>query len=170
MKIFAVILLFSAMTCYQNGKDLREEGKQVEAMQAFIKAAHTSKDDEALLGRIYSNMANMCRQANDHETAYEVYEISATHFRKTDDILAYAYALNNMAWEQAALGKKDEALRLVDSAVTIYPQEPLLDKVRESRAAACFFRQEYDSVLVYTAPPRSCYHESELHAYLRPQG
>lgn len=157
MKIFAVILLFSAMTCYQNGKDLREEGKQVEAMQAFIKAAHTSKDDEALLGRIYSNMANMCRQANDHETAYEVYEISATHFRKTDDILAYAYALNNMAWEQAALGKKDEALRLVDSAVTIYPQEPLLDKVRESRAAACFFRQEYDSVLVYTAPPANDY-------------
>ena len=64
MNIFAVILLSSAMTCYQNGKALREEGKQVEAMQAFIEAAHSETEDEALLGRVYSNMANMCRQAN----------------------------------------------------------------------------------------------------------
>ena len=92
------------MTCYQNGKALREEGKQVEAMQAFIEAAHSETEDEALLGRVYSNMANMCRQANDHETAYEVYEMSAAHFKKTDDSLAYAYALNNMAWEQAVMG------------------------------------------------------------------
>ena len=174
MKILAVILASCAMTCYQNGKALREEGKQVEAMQAFIEAAHSGTDDEALLGRVYSNMANMCRQANDHETAYEVYEMSAEHFGRTDDTLAYAYALNNMAWELAAAGKKEEALRLVDSALSLQMSavrlQTLQAKVVESRAAACFFRQEYDSVLVYTAPPRSCYHESELHAYLRPQG
>ena len=76
------------MSLYQNGKALREEGKQVEAMQAFIEAAHSETEDEALLGRVYSNMANMCRQANDHETAYEVYEMSAAHFKKTDDSLA----------------------------------------------------------------------------------
>ena len=139
------------MTLYQNGKTLREEGKQVEAMQAFIEAAHSGTDDEALLGRIYSNMANMCRQANDHETAYKVYEMSAEHFRKTDDTLAYAYALNNMAWELASMAHKDSALALIAQAVTTYPQEPLLDKVRETRAAACFFRQEYDSVLSYTS-------------------
>lgn len=138
------------MTLYQNGKALREEGKQVEAMQAFIEATHSTTDDEALLGRVYSNMANMCRQANDHETAYTVYEISATHFAKTDDTLAYAYALNNMAWEQAVMANKEQALALVDSAVTLYPQEPLLDKVIETRAATCLFRQEYDSVLYYT--------------------
>ena len=73
MKIFAVILLSGAMALYQNGKALREEGKQVEAMQAFIEATHSGTDDEALLGRIRSNMANMCRQANDHETAFEIY-------------------------------------------------------------------------------------------------
>lgn len=150
MCIFAVILVSSAMTLYQNGKALREEGKQVEAMQAFIEATHSTTDDEALLGRVYSNMANMCRQANDHETAYTVYEISATHFAKTDDTLAYAYALNNMAWEQAVMANKEQALALVDSAVTVYPQEPLLDKVIETRAAACLFREEYDSVLYYT--------------------
>ena len=142
------------MTCYQNGKALREEGKQVEAMQAFIEAAHSETEDEALLGRVYSNMANMCRQANDHETAYEVYEMSAAHFRKTDDTLAYAYALNNMAWEQAVMGEKEKALRLVDSALSLQlsavSRQTLQAKVMETKAAACLFRQEYDSVLYYT--------------------
>lgn len=155
MKIFAVILVSCAMTFYQNGKALREEGKQEEAMQAFIEAAHSGTEDEALLGRVYSNMANMCRQANDHETAYEVYEMSAAHFKKTDDSLAYAYALNNMAWEQAAAGKKEEALKLVDSALSLQMSavrlQTLQAKVVETRAAACFFRQEYDSVLSYTS-------------------
>ncbi len=146
-----------ALALYQQGRALREEGKQVEAMQAFIEAAHSGTDDEALLGRVYSNMANMCRQANDHETACRVYAFSAEHFRKAADTLAYAYALNNMAWEQAAMGHKDSALALVEKAVRVYPQEPLLEKVRESRAAACLFAKEYDSVLVYTTPPANEY-------------
>lgn len=154
MNIFAVILLSSAMTCYQNGKALREEGKQVEAMQAFIEAVHSETEDEALLGRVYSNMANMCRQANDHETAYEVYEMSAEHFKKTNDSLAYAYALNNMAWEQAVMGEKEKALRLVDSALSLQLSavslQTLQAKVMETKAAACLFREEYDSVLYYT--------------------
>ena len=119
-------------------------------MQAFIEAAHSGTEDEALLGRVYSNMANMCRQANDHETAYEVYGMSAEHFRKTNDTLAYAYALNNMAWEQAVMGEKEEAYMLIDSAVRIYPYSPLIEKVIETKSAACLFRQEYDSVLYYT--------------------
>lgn len=145
------------MTLYQHGKVLREEGKQVEAMQAFIEAAHSGTDDEALLGRVYSNMANMCRQANEHETAYKVYALSAGHFLKADDTLAYAYALNNMAWEQAVMGHKDSAMTLVDSAVHCYPRPPLTDKIIETKAAACLFRQEYDSVLVYTTPPANDY-------------
>lgn len=155
MRILAVILVSCAMTLYQNGKALREEGKQVEAMQAFIEAVHSGTEDEALLGRVYSNMANMCRQANDHETAYTVYELSAEHFWKTDDSLAYAYALNNMAWEQAAMGQKEEALRLVDSALSLPlsagSRQTLQAKVIETKAAACFFREEYDSVLYYTS-------------------
>lgn len=149
------------MTLYQNGKALREEGKQVEAMQAFIEAAHSETEDEALLGRVYSNMANMCRQANDHETAYEVYEMSAEHFKKTDDSLAYAYALNNMAWEQAVMGEREKALRLVDSALSLQlsaiSRQTLQAKVMETKAAACLFREEYDSVLYYTKDAENDY-------------
>ena len=165
MKIFAVILLSCTLTLYQHGKTLREEGKQVEAMQAFIEAAHSGTDDEVLLGRVYSNMANMCRQANEHRTAFEVYKLSAEHFAKSYDSLAYAYALNNMAWEQAAMKHKQRALSLVDSAITCYPYLPLTEKVIETKAAACFFKQEYDSVLYYTASS----HDSDYLLMLRAQ-
>ena len=57
-----------ALALYHQGRALREEGKQAEAMQAFIEAAHSGTDDEALLGRVYSNMANICRQATTSST------------------------------------------------------------------------------------------------------
>lgn len=155
--ILSILLLSTPVALYEQGKALREEGKQVEAMQAFIEAAHSETDDEALLGRVWSNMANMCRQANDHQTAFEVYTLSAEHFRKAADTLAYAYALNNMAWERAVMGNKEEARTLVDSAMRCYPKEPLTNKIIETKAAACLFAKEYDSVLLYTMPPANEY-------------
>jgi len=145
-----------AQLCYEQGKALREQGEPVQAMQVFLRAAQCGHD-ERLLGRVYSNMANMCRQAGEHGKAYRVYAVSAAHFAAAEDTLAYAYALNNMAWEQAVMGHKDSALALVDSAVHCYPRPPLTEKVTETRAAACFFREDYDSVLYYTAPPANDY-------------
>ena len=146
-----------ARAWYEQGKALREQGKPDEAMEAFLKAAGSGTTDEALLGRVWSNMANMCRQSNDHRKAFEVYAVSAEHFLAAQDTLAYAYALNNMAWEQAVLGHKDTALMLTGEAVQAYPRPPLTDKVTETRAAACFFTQDYDSVLYYTTPPANDY-------------
>jgi len=146
-----------ARTLYEQGKALREAKKPAEAMQCFIHATHSSTRDEALLGRIYSNIANMCRQANEHALAFRVYTLSADHFAASGDTLAYAYALNNMAWEQATMGHKDSALALVQAALTVYPQDPVIEKVRESRAAACLFAGEYDSVLLHTTPPADDY-------------
>lgn len=142
---------------YEQGRALREQGEQTQAMQAFLKAANSGSTDEALLGRIYSNMANMCRQANEHDKAFYVYTLSADHFAASGDTLAYAYALNNMAWEQAVMGHKDSALLFIGQAVQCYPDSPLTAKVLESYAAACLFAEEYDSVLFYTAPPANDY-------------
>ena len=142
---------------YEQGKALREQGEPAEAMAVFMQAAHSGTDDEMLLGRVYSNMANICRQANEHALAYYVYGLSAEHFRASGDELAYAYALNNMAWEQAAQGKKDSALALIAEAVQAYPLYPLTEKVIETRATACIFANEYDSVLYYTSLPDNDY-------------
>ena len=168
--ILLVAILFGAMfsSCtspshdevqawYEQGKALRAQGEPQEAMEFFLKAAHSGTDDEMLLGRVYSNMANICRQANEHALAGYVYALSADHFAAAGDDLAYAYALNNVAWEHAARAHKDSALLLVAEAVRIYPLSPLTDKVIETRAAACLFAQEYDSVLYYTLPPANDY-------------
>ena len=160
------IVLFSSCTqranvdariYYEQGRALREQGDQVQAMQAFLKATQSGSTDERLLGRIYSNIANMCRQANEHKKAFRVYSVSAEHFAASGDTLAYAYALNNMAWEQAVMGHKDSALLFIGQAVQCYPDSPLTDKIIESRAAACLFAEEYDSVLFYTVPPANDY-------------
>lgn len=142
---------------YEQGKAMREQGEPAEAMAVLLKAAHSGTDNEGLLGRVYSNMANICRQANEHELAYQVYMLSAEHFAASKDELAYAYALNNMAWERAVIGYKDSALALIREAVMIYPLNPLTDKVIETHAAACLFAEEYDSVLYYTLPPSNDY-------------
>lgn len=136
---------------YENGKILRREGKQVEAMQEFLAALQTGTDDYILLGRVYSNMANMCRQAEQHDIAYEVYKLSAEQFCQANNPLAYAYALNNMAWERAVTGKKEEALVLIDSAVSVCDSSVLCGKIQETRAAACLYAGQYDSTLFYAS-------------------
>ena len=146
-----------ARRCYEEGRSLRQNGEYVEAMHHFVSAAQSNTDDHSLLGRVYSNMANMCRQAEQHDLAFSIYTISAQQFAQTQDSLAYAYALNNMAWEQAVLGHKDSALTLVDSAITICPSEELLSKVAESQSAAYLYAEQYDSALFYSAHINNAY-------------
>ena len=138
-----------AWMCYEQGKALREAGEPVAAMQSFIKAEHSARSAYHLKGRVYSNVANMCRQAERHELAYDIYGLSTEQFRLANDSLAVAYALNNMAWEQAVMGHKDTALWLVDSALATYPNEAVQTKVMESRAAACLYAAEYDSAIYW---------------------
>ena len=138
-----------AWMCYEQGKALREAGEPVKAMQSFITAAQNAKDSHGLSGRIYSNMANMCRQAERHEMAYDIYTLSAEQFALAYDTLATAYALNNMAWQQAVMGHKDTALLLIDSALAVCPSEAVQSKVNESFAASYLYAEQYDSVLIY---------------------
>lgn len=146
-----------AQAWYEQGRELRQSDDQEQAMRAFLRAANSGAKDERLIGRVWSNIANMCRQANEHNKAFHTYAVSAGHFAAANDTLAYAYALNNMAWEQAVMGHKDSALALIHAAVQSYPRQPLTDKIIESHAAACLFAEEYDSVLFYTASSNNDY-------------
>lgn len=161
-KLFYILCLCAVVSCarshssddrarqfYEQGKQLREAGEPVAAMQAFITAEQSVRKDHALHGRIYSNMANMCRQAERHEMAYDIYTLSTEQFALAQDTLAVAYALNNMSWEQAVMGHKDTAFALIDSALAVYPSPLVQSKVKESRAAAHLYAGEYDSTLVY---------------------
>ena len=121
-------------------------------MQAFLSAVRVPSDEFAVKGRAYSNMATMCRIGEQHELAFDLYRQSLNQFVAAEDTLAQAFALNNMAWEKAVLADKQTAFQLLDSALALSSSEAVQTKVLESRAAACLYAAEYDSVLFYTVP------------------
>lgn len=139
----------NAESYYHEGRALREQNRPIAAMEAFIASTRTCSRDYAIKGRSYSNMATMCRMGEQHALAYSLYEQSALLFSQAHDTLAYAYALNNMAWEKAVQGNKYEAYILADSSEKVCPAIPIKTKTIETRAAACLYACEYDSVLYY---------------------
>ena len=139
-----------AESYYSQGRQLRDANQPVEAMNAFIAATRTPSHEYTIKGRAFSNMATMCRIGERHESAFSLYEKSAQEFARAQDSLAFAYALNNMAWEQAVLGHKQQALQLIDSALFICDREEMHLKVAESQTAAYLYAGEYDSVLLCT--------------------
>lgn len=149
----------NAESYYAQGRQLREADEPIQAMKAFIAATRVSSSEYSYIGRSYSNMATMCRISERHDLAYELYERSAQQFLQAKDTSAYAFALNNMAWEQAVRGNKELANTLVDSAISVCPSKTLLAKVPETQAAACLYAGEYDSTLYYTekVPMESTY-------------
>lgn len=148
-----------AETYYRQGRELREANQPVAAMEAFIAATRVSSDEYSYKGRSFSNMATMCRMGERHALAYTLYEKSAEQFAKANDSLAYAYALNNMAWEQAVMGHKDTAMVLIKDALAACATEEVKEKIKESQIAAYLYAEEYDSVLTATQiyPMESAY-------------
>lgn len=144
---------------YRQGRQYREAGEPVAAMNAFIAATRVHSHEYSFKGRSFSNMATMCRIGERHELAYALYEQSFYQFELAQDSLAQAYALNNMAWEQAVLAHKQEAMRLVEEALSVCSDTAVQNKVLESQAAACLYAEEYDSVLYYAqqSPSESVY-------------
>ena len=143
---------------YRQGRQYREDGEPVAAMNAFIAATRVHSHEYSIKGRSFSNMATMCRIGEQHELAYALYGQSFCQFELAQDSLAQAYALNNMAWEQAVLAHKQEAMHLVDAALSLCADTAVQNKVLESQAAACLYAEEYDSVLYYAQQsPSSVY-------------
>jgi len=147
----------TAESYYRQGRELREADEPVAAMKSFIAATREHSREYNFKARSWSNMATMCRMGERHDLAYALYEKSLEQFTLAKDTLAQAYALNNMAWEQAVLGNKPTAVRLIDSALFVCSDEAVRAKVRESQAAACLYAGEYDSVLFYTGQTSSLY-------------
>lgn len=128
-------------------------------MRAFTAATRVISDEYGFKGRSFSNMATMCRKAEQHELAFSLYARSREQFRRAHDTIAEAYALNNMAWEKAVLCDKPAAMSLIDSALSL-SQDPAVEaKVLESRAAAYLYHSDLDSALLCTAssPEESVY-------------
>lgn len=135
--------------CYHYGKLLREKEDPVSAMQAFINATHTRSHDYQILARVYSNMGSMCHLACEYPLSYDMYECSANLFLENGDTLLYYYGLNNMAYELAEQGKKDETLNLLSRIETECADSLIVQNVLITKAEAYLRSQGYDSTLYY---------------------
>ena len=139
-----------AHACYHYGRLLRRADDPVAAMQVFISGTHSGTDDHHILGRLYSNMGDLCHMAKDFQQSYDMYELSANYFMQNGDTLLYYYGLNNMAYELASAGLKDSCLSLLytieksdtnDSGLKTY--------CRLSRAEVYLRNSQYDSTIYY---------------------
>lgn len=140
-----------AHACYHYGRLLREKGDPVTAMQVLIRATHSRTHDYHILGRVYSNMGSICHLANDYSLSYDMYQRSADMFLSNEDSLNYYYALNDMAFELAEQGKKEETLLQIKEIELQCTDENVLAKTLETKAIACERCSQYDSAVYYTS-------------------
>lgn len=134
---------------YYYGRLLRERNLQLDAMQCFLKALHSNTQDNDLRGRIYTNIAIMCRLEGNHLLSYDMFELSAQSFLKNQDSIAYYYAVNSMAFELAELGRKEESTHLLSIIERECTDRDVIIKVLETKAESYFMVQQYDSAIYY---------------------
>ncbi len=140
-----------AHACYHYGKLLRAKEDPVSAMQVFINATHSRTHDYHILGRVYNNIGDICHRANEFDLSYNMFKRSAEIFLSDKDTLSYYYCLNDMAYELAEQGKKDETFEILANIECHCSYEEVLVKIFETKAVACLYAEVYDSVIYYTS-------------------
>ena len=138
--------------CYHYGKLLRAKDHPAEAMQAFINATHSRTRDYHILGRVYSNMGDLCHLAGDFQLSYDMFEKSGEMYLLNGDSLLYFYDLNNMAYELAEQGKKEETMALLNTIPVI--DEDLSSLTNYTKAELYMKIGHYDSAIYYAHSAR----------------
>ena len=138
-----------AHACYHYGKLLRTKDDPVAAMQAFINATHSHTRDYHILGRVYSNMGDICHLAEEYQLSYDMFEKSAEMFLHNGDTLNYYYGLNDMAFELAEQGKKEEVRSTLSLIENSSRDNYLFIKTIETNAELFFKCRQLDSAIYY---------------------
>jgi len=136
-----------AHACYHYGRLLRAKDDPVAAMQAFLDATRSGTKDYHILGRVYSNMGDICHLAGEFQLSYDMFEKSASMFLLNGDTLSYYYALNDMAFELAEQGKKKKTETLIDSITLHCTNQGVKVKTLETKALLYQSLKCYDSVI-----------------------
>ncbi len=106
-------------SCYHYGRLLREKDDPVSAMQVFINASHSRSHDYHILGRVYSNMGDICHLAGEYVLSREMYERCAKMYLHNGDTLLYYYGNYRAAFEDAMTPKAlkcDSILNIIERA------------------------------------------------------
>ena len=144
------LLCTYAHACYHYGRLLREKDNPVEAMQVFIEATHSRTRDYHILGRVYSNMGDICHLAGNFPLSYNMYERSADMYLQNGDTLLYYYDLNNMAFEKGMSKELDNCCSIVHLIEkSEYCNRHLAASCNRTLAEAFLIAHRYDSALYF---------------------
>ena len=148
---------------YYYGFLLRMRSHYPESMQCFIAVTKARTKEYAWKAKAWTNMGDFCRLEGNYDLAYEMHVHAADCFRRDSNMRAYYYEINNMALQRAL--QKDKACTY--NLLSVIEQEcadsAVLTKTLETRAIACRFIEEYDSVVYYVS-------ELQSHGYHEPTG
>lgn len=132
--------------CYHYGRLLREKENPVEAMQVFIDATHSYTHDYHILGRVYSNMGDICHLANEFDLSYDMFNRSADCFLRESDTVTYNYAVYRMAFSKAEIADSINCLSLLHKIESIPELKELILMTKAELYKKC---NQYDSAIYY---------------------
>ena len=138
-----------AKACFYYGRLLRSWGYYAEAMPYLINARRARTSDHELLGRVYSNIAYMCRLEGNYPLAHEVYTRSAEEFRKAGDSLRYHTGCVNMAYALAEQGDTTGVKTLLEPVEQSCSAKALAWMTRETYAEAFMRAGDFARSLSY---------------------
>ncbi len=139
----------NAQANYEQGKQLRLDGHYPEAMTCFLDAVHSHTRDNIVLGRVWSNIADICQLEGNYVLAYDMHVRSSECFRKANDSVHYYYALNNQAIQRALQQEKPATYVLLHQIESECTDSAVLTKTLETKALVCLNVEEYDSAVYY---------------------
>lgn len=139
-----------ARACFFYGRLLRIQEDYAEAMRYFICARHAHADDHPLLGRVYSNMAYICRMQGDYSLAGDIYAWSAAEFLDAGDTLRYYTACVNQAYTLAEQGDTAGVAQQLQPVGQSSYAPALAWMTSETRAEAYMRAGDYVQSLLYT--------------------
>ena len=145
--------------CYRYGKQLLQQNDYPAAMQTFIGATRAQYilkpvsnplfTDHVTLGRVYSNMGEICHLEGNFSLSYDMFEECAKQFMTAGDTTMYYYALYDMAYELAEQKKADSTLLLLRQIEENTSDPYTLSLVNLTKATLYRNIERYDSSLYY---------------------
>lgn len=135
--------------CYHYGRLLREKENPVAAMECFIQATHSRTHDYHILGRVYSNIGDLCHLAGEFPLSYDMFKQSANMFLRNGDTINYYYALNDMAFELAEQGMEEETLAITNTLDSSCCNSDLHSLIHLTMAYLFAQIEQYDSALYH---------------------
>ena len=149
-----------AHSCYHYGRLLRNNDDPVAAMQTFINATHSHTRDYHILGRVYSNMGDLCHLAGEFSLAYDMYDQTAKMYLNNSDTLLYYYGLYRKAFEKACLSDIGTCKIIIDEiSQSTYADSSLIAHCYLAYSEAHLLCHHYDSTIYY-AHKSLCHLES----------